>query len=110
MSRGELQLCRLPSKSLLLNEIHGFQGSIHDNDQTGVANYGRQLYNHLFGGLQTGFKRSSKWIISADDSIDTVPLAALVVEVNKAGPVYLAQRKTILLLPGARFLEVTIGG
>ncbi len=110
VDRGELQLYRLPPKAVLLPEIQAFQDSVRDNDADRIGQTGLRLYTHLFGGPQTSFERSSQWFISADEPLDALPLAALVVKVDKNGPVYLTQRKTLQVLPGAQLFDSPVRG
>ena len=105
VDRAGLRLYRLPPKAALLREIRNFRDGIHDNDTRRIGQTGRRLFADLFGGLKTSLRRSSQWFISADKPLSTVPMAALVVEVNHDGPVYLTQRKTLQLLPGAQLFD-----
>lgn len=102
--RDRLRLYRLPPKAILMAEIHEFQAAILDNDMRHIPIIGRQLYRDLMGGPGRSFAQSSQWYISLDEPLYTLAFPALVVETGKRGPVYLTQRKTLQVLPGAQLL------
>jgi CHAT domain-containing protein len=104
MDHGKLKLYRLPPKAILLAQIHDFEAAVQDNDTHQMATLGRRLYRDLLGGRQRSFEQSSQWFISLDEPLYNLAFPALVVEVTKNGPVYLTERKTIQLLPGAKLL------
>ncbi len=102
VDHGKLQLYQLPPKAVLLSEIDAFKAAIRDNQIRRIAATGHRLYRDLLGGGNRSFQQSSQWFISLDEPLYSLPLPALVVEIRKSGPVYLTQRKTLQVLPGAR--------
>jgi len=105
VDHGKLHLYPLPPKAVLLAEIRAFQAAIAENDTRRIETLGRRLYQDLFGGRTRSFQRRSQWFISLDESLYTLAIPALVVEVGKDGPVYLTQRKTLQLVPGAQLFK-----
>jgi CHAT domain-containing protein len=103
--RGSLQLYRLPPKPVLMREISAFQEAIRGNDVRRIGVIGRKLYRDLLGDAKTPYQKSSYWYISLDGSLYTLPITSLVVETGKSGPVYLTQRKTLEVIPGAQLLD-----
>jgi CHAT domain-containing protein/tetratricopeptide (TPR) repeat protein len=101
--QGKLDLCRLPAKMQLAAEIGEFESGIRRNDSGTIAAAGSRLYRNLFGHLAKPVAQSEQWFISADEPLYTVPMAALVM--NEKGPVYLTERKTLLVVPGAQMLQ-----
>lgn len=106
VNRGSLQIYRLPPKDLLLGEISEFQNAIRDNDTRRIARIGRRLYRDLFGGSQRSYQQDSQWFVSLDEPLYTLALPSLVVEIKGRRPVYLTERKTLLVLPGAHLFDV----
>jgi CHAT domain-containing protein len=102
VDHGQLRLYRLPPKAQLLAEIANFQAAIQRNDVPLIARVGRKLYRDLLGGPRRSFEQSPQWFISLDEPLYTLAFSSLVVEVKKSGPVYLTQRKTLQVLPGAQ--------
>jgi CHAT domain-containing protein len=109
VNHGELALYRLPAKAELEAEIGEFESGIRSNDSGKIAAWGRQLYGQLFGQLAGAVAQSRQWFISADEALYAVPMAALVMA-DEQGPVYLAERKTLLVVPGAQMLEEPMKG
>jgi CHAT domain-containing protein len=105
IERGDLHLYRLPSKATLMDKVREFQDAVVGNDLYRVGRVGRQLYRDLFGGSNRSFAQSSQWFISLDEPLYTLPLSALVVDVTPRGPVFLTQRKTLRIIPGAQLLR-----
>jgi len=110
VDRDQVQLYARPPKAALLTEIRDFQDAVRQNDPDRTGKTGRRLYADLFGGLDPSFERSSQWFISTDDPLSMLPMPALVVEVNQDGPVYLTQRKTVQVLPGAQLFDAPLRG
>jgi CHAT domain-containing protein len=105
VDHGKLQLHRLPPKAIILAEIGNFQAAIRDNDVHRMGDLGRRLYRDLLGGRERSYEQSSQWFISLDEPLYTLAFPALVAEVKESGPVYLTQRKTLQIVPGAQMFD-----
>jgi CHAT domain-containing protein/tetratricopeptide (TPR) repeat protein len=110
VGHGELRLYRLPPKAVLLAEIKAFEDSVQHDDSGKIGKTGLRLYKHLFGGAAPWLENSSLWFISADEPLNTIPMAALVVNVKNRVPLYLTQRKTLQILPGAQLFDTPARG
>jgi CHAT domain-containing protein len=104
LTRGGFQLCRLPGKSSLVEAISRFSNAVHV-DQSEAISSGHALYQLLFGALEGSIAAKPRWILALDEQLFTLPFAALVVEQQHSGPVYLAERHSIQITSGALLLD-----
>jgi len=104
LTRSGFQLCRLPGKSSLVEAISRFSNAVH-MDQSEAISLGHALYQLLFGALEGSIAGKPKWILALDEQLFTLPFAALVVEQQHSGPVYLAERHSIQITSGALLLD-----
>jgi CHAT domain-containing protein len=102
---GKLHLYQLPPKRILLPEIRVFQDAIKVNDTRRITEVGHRLYLDLFGGRGRSFEQSSQWFISLDESLYTLDIPSLTMEVRKDRPLFLTERKTLQVIPGAQLLH-----
>jgi CHAT domain-containing protein len=72
------------------------------NDAPESITAGAAFYRMLFGGLDARFRADSRWLLALDGALFEVPFAALPDETRPA-PAYLAERRTIEVVPGAGF-------
>jgi CHAT domain-containing protein len=99
VTAGSLRMYRLGPA----DEIHAsalrFRDAVRDGAEEAEA-LGEKLYAELFGELRWEESAKRDWIISADDALYEVPLAALVTE-RKAKLKYLIEEHSLRLVPGA---------
>jgi hypothetical protein len=106
VDHGKLHLYSLPPKADLLKKIRDFQAAIADDDIHRIATIGPPLYRDLLGGPGRSYEQCSQWFISLDEQLYSLAFPALVVEAKENHPVYLTQRKTLQVLPGAQLFGV----
>ena len=64
---------------------------------------GATLYRTLFGALAPRHQRKPRWLLSLDPALLDVPIAALPVPAPGHAPVYLVQRHSTEVIPGAGY-------
>ncbi len=115
VDRTSLVLYALPPRSRIEERIRiatrALREGLPDSVESGAA-----LYRTLFGPLSPRFQRKSRWLLALDQGehsaqlysasvspgLFDVPLAALAIEV-KGHPVYLAERHSTEVIPGAGY-------
>ena len=109
VTRGRIQLYRLPPRKNLEGPIRRFREAIRsgapERDQLG-----KEVYGQLFGGLHQEFREKSLWIISAEETFFEVPFSALVSEFRDGKPLYLIEQHAILHTPSAALLKIAPEG
>lgn len=110
ISPGTLRLYQLPPRARIASEIEQFQAAISDNDRTGIGMLGQRLYRDLFAKSGQPFQQTSRWYVSLDRELHGLSLPALVVENRANGPVYLTERKSLQVIPGAQLFDAPISG
>ena len=60
------------------------------------------LFQTLFGPVDVRFRSASRWLVALDAALSDVPIAALV-ETAAPQPIYVTQRHTVEVVPGAAF-------
>jgi len=65
---------------------------------------GHRLFCMLFGQLDPPFRRRTRWLLAPDAQLFELPFAALTVEMAPHGPVYLVERHSLEMIPGAGML------
>jgi CHAT domain-containing protein len=105
MENGKVQLYQLPRKAVIQARILEFEKSVRENNTQRITTVGRRLYRDLFGRATNSLSKSTQWFISLDNAMYTLELPALVVGTNSKGPLYLTQRKTLLVTPGAKLFS-----
>jgi len=98
VDKGGLVLRRLPPRAEVDRETRIFSRAIREN--AAEANRaGERLFAMLFGPLPVRFTRRSRWLLSLDQNLFDVPMAALVERPGNT-PVYVAERHVIQVIPG----------
>jgi tetratricopeptide (TPR) repeat protein len=101
VDRDGLAVYQLPPRRELQAQAATVSGLIRD-DSPGADAAGAGLYASLFGILPRRFQDKPRWLLALDDALLNVPVAALV-ERQGARPVYVAQRHTTEVIPGAGY-------
>lgn len=89
----------LPGRERIEEQSAALEKAILD-DAPHARTAGASLYRTLFSALPQRFTRKKRWLLSLDGPLFKVPFAALV-ETSGANSFYLAERRTIQVVPGA---------
>lgn len=103
LTRNRLEMHRLAPGASLSAMAEQFRRAVETGAQD-RDRLGEQLYSELFGHLSPRIVRKQRWLITADDSLFELPLAALVVERKRQRPVYLVEKHTTQRIPSAFML------
>ncbi len=93
-----LALQRLPPRAEVDRETRFLSRAIRENDAE-ASGAGERLFAELFGSLPVRFTGRSRWLLSLDQNLFDVPVAALA-EHRGNVPVYVAERHVIQVIPG----------
>ena len=101
LDRGGLALYVLPPRRQIESQIQAVTRSIRgDSTDTGAS--GAALFRTLFGPLDARFRHKTRWLLALDEGLFDVPVAALL-ESTRPRPVYVAERRTTVVIPGAGY-------
>ena len=106
LDRDGLALYALPPRHEIESQIQAATRAIREgSSEAGPA--GARLYDTLFGPLASRFRHRTRWLLALDEGLFDVPVAALPVS-TRPRPVYVAERHTTVVVPGANYwLEST---
>jgi len=100
VDRTGIALYRLPPRTEIDAQAERLSRAIRENGPDLTA-AGARLFRMLFGPVPAGVTRHRRWLLSLDQALFDVPMAALV-EGRGAAQAYLAERHVIQVIPGAR--------
>ena len=104
LDRAGLALYVLPPRQEIESQIQAatraIRGDSGDSTDTGQA--GAKLYRTLFGPLDSRFRQRTRWLLALDEGLFDLPVAALL-ESTRPRPVYVAERHTTVVVPGADY-------
>jgi CHAT domain-containing protein/tetratricopeptide (TPR) repeat protein len=103
VSREHFALYRLPPATEINPLVGRFQQALREGSANAAAD-GHRLFRTLFGSLDPVFRRKAHWLLAPDAQLYELPFAALVVETNPNGPVFLAERHSVQTTSGAGML------
>jgi CHAT domain-containing protein len=103
ISRDHFRMYRLPIDADLSACIARFSEDVRTHELSAEL-LGRQLYERLFGHVDKAFRDKPHWILALDEPLFQIPFGALVVNVRRSGPTYLAERHSICITTGAVML------
>ena len=105
LDRGGLALYVLPPRKEIEAQIQAVTRAIR-GDSMDAEPAGANLYRTLFGPLASRFRHRTRWLLALDEGLFDVPVAALL-ENTRPRPVYVAERHTTIVVPGADYwLEI----
>lgn len=103
VTHDRIKLYRLRPEPELSKRIAGFRDAVeHKRPHRDVA--GEFLYSELFNQLDSEILDKPVWIVSAEDSFFSIPMAALVVGRTEGKPVFLVERHVLIQTPSADLL------
>jgi len=116
VDRSGLVLYSLPPRAQIERQISAANRALEEDLPDSTAS-GAALYRTLFGALAPRFQRKSRWVLALDQgehkvlvyshaeapSLFDVPLAALAVETIGPRPVFVAERHSTMVVPGAGY-------
>lgn len=97
ISRDGLEMQALGGRPEIVDEVETLRSAIQRSDPR-LAELSHRVYLKLFGGIRVG--GGAHWHIALDDRLFDLPVAALVVEAGSR-PVYLVERQSFEMVPGA---------
>jgi CHAT domain-containing protein/tetratricopeptide (TPR) repeat protein len=101
LDRAGLTLYALPPRKEIESQVQAAVRAIReDASDRGPAS--AILYRTLFGPLAPRFQRKTRWLLALDEALLDVPVAALL-EDTRPRPVYVAERHTTVVIPGAGY-------
>lgn len=95
---GGVAVVELPSRHQLLGAVRHFREALVRGDESATP-LGRELYSMLFGRLPEPVQRQSEWLLTLDDALFEMPLAALVTGGDSSAPRYLVEDHSLQILP-----------
>jgi CHAT domain-containing protein len=101
LDRDGLELYALPPRNEIESQIQAATRAIR-GDSTNAGPAGVNLYRTLFGPLASRFRHRARWLLALDEGLFDVPFAALL-ESTRPRPVYVAERHTTVVVPGAGY-------
>jgi CHAT domain-containing protein len=101
MDRAGLAVYALPPRSVIESQARKMAEAVRD-EQPEAASAAAGLYRMLLGPVAPRFQNARHWLLELDDALFDVPIAALV-EKTEAKPVYVVERHTVELIPGAAY-------
>jgi CHAT domain-containing protein/Tfp pilus assembly protein PilF len=101
LDRGGLALYALPPRQEIESQIQAVVRAIRE-DSTVPGPAGANLYRTLFGPLASRFRHKTRWLLALDEGLFDVPVAALL-ERTRPRPVYVAERRTTVVIPSAGY-------
>jgi CHAT domain-containing protein len=99
VDRAGIALHRLPPRAEIGAQGERLSRAIRE-DSPAAAAAGSRLFATLFGQVPPRFTHHRRWLLSLDQALFDVPMAALV-EDHGARPAYVAERHIIQVIPGA---------
>ena len=119
ITKSSLGLHRLPAEGELREEIRRFRSALRPDLSAGAGvsaeaeqareQLGRDLYQRLFGWIDSKEAAKTSWLLSLDGPLFELPFAALVSGEANGQPVYVAERHSTQMIPGAMFLNAAAG-
>jgi CHAT domain-containing protein len=101
LDQGGLALYALPPRKEIESQIQAATRAIRE-DSADAGPAGANLYGTLFGPLDARFRHRTRWLLALDEELFDVPVAALI-ESTRPRPVYVAERRTTEVIPGAGY-------
>jgi CHAT domain-containing protein/predicted HD phosphohydrolase len=89
----------LPGREALEARLETFRKTILESDP-GWRAQAESLFQTLFGSAPPAALNKSRWVVSADGSLWSTPLAALAVREKSGASWLLAERRSIIFAPG----------
>ena len=97
---SRVSLARLPSRQELSEMAGRFERAVREEDPEASA-IGERLYKSLFRGMPASVELRPSWLLALDDALFQIPLSALVTGAKAGRPVYLTEKHSLEIVPGA---------
>lgn len=114
VSRESSRLFRIASEREIATQVREFREAVRKNAPDPTER-GQRLYRLLFEQLSAREREKRAWLLSLEGELFELPFAALVVERHatklairgerRTDPVYLVERHSLQIVPGASFLN-----
>lgn len=100
--RAGMDLYVLPPRREIEDRIAVVTQSLREGRQDAMVS-GSALYRVLFGRLAPRFQQKTRWLLALESGLFDLPLAALPVLSAGRRPVFLVERHSPVLIPGAAY-------
>jgi CHAT domain-containing protein len=104
VTRNSLRLYPLASRDRIRKSVKEFRDAVQQASPD-AGKLGSELYRELFGRLRKEEASKPSWLLSLEDVLFELPFSALLPEAadqpNRSRPVYLVERNSIQIVPGA---------
>jgi CHAT domain-containing protein len=101
-----LHLRQLPPAAEIEAKIRGFQDAIRRNHFALLESRGQSLYRELFGGPNESYATATHWFLSIGEQLYNLSFPALISELRDGHPLYLAQQRSLQIIPGAKLFRI----
>jgi CHAT domain-containing protein len=101
VDQAGVALYRLPPRNAIREQAQAAARAIREERADSSA-AGAELYRMLFSALPPRSRVKARWLLSLDPALLDVPVAALLEETAPV-PIYVAERHTIQVIPGAGY-------
>ena len=106
VTNSSLKIHRLPPAGELSEEVRRFREALLTKTPPPAREQlGADLYQRLFGWVDSKEAAKTSWLLSLDGSLFDLPFAALVKGYANGRPVYAVEHHSIQEIPGAAFLN-----
>jgi len=106
ITRESVALYTLPAASTITATAQGLREALEEGSAQSAI-WGERAYRELFGALGRRENEKPDWLLSLDDALFELPFAALVTDQKDAKPVYLIEKHSLQVVPGALLLSPT---
>ena len=104
VTRSSVALYELPPAAKISSMVRDFRESLLESREDAAAR-GGEIYRELFGKLGRLENEKADWLLSLDDALFELPFAALATERKDGRPVYLIEKHSLQVVPGALLLS-----
>jgi len=108
VTRKTLRLSRLAPAERIRAAVKEFRDAVRVGRPV-AGRLGEHLYRELFGQLKPEEIGKESWLLSLEDSLFELPFAALVAQQRGGKVVYVVERHSLQVVPGALLLSRTSG-
>jgi CHAT domain-containing protein len=101
LDRAGLAVYALPTRGVIESQVQEVVRAVRDGQPDANAS-AAVLYQMLLGPVAPRFQNAHHWLLELDEALFAAPMAALV-EKLEPQPVYVIERHTVELIPGAAY-------
>ena len=102
IAQGQLEVTQIARRAVIQAKLKDWLTAPPGRGKQRLAH---EVYLMLMGELPRSVQAASQWLLAADGELFRAPLASLTVNSDSLRPVYLIERRSLQLIPGAWALE-----